>query len=237
MNLAFVIGCSKYDDPAINSLKFAALDASEVAGLLSNRCGLKTDEIIVLTSGASGRQMATRANIIRELTTAKHRVDSERSTLERLYLFFSGHGFHSTVTTADYALPQDAVAASLDDTSLSMESLAKYLAALKAKTTVLLFDLCRAAINAGKGPAELQPIESKSLTFKGTATFWSCSPGEKSYESEALKRGVFTYALVEAFGDAARCKTVYELDEFLIKRVPQLCKQQKLPIQSPYSRV
>lgn len=237
MNLGFVIGCSQYDDPDINSLKYTALDAADIATVLAKRCGLNEDEIVALTSTSPGNRQATRANIIRELTSVKARVRNSKSNLDKLFLFFSGHGFHSTINGSDYALPQDAVAASLEDTSISMESLAKYLTVLNARTTILLFDLCRAVVSAGKGGSELTPIQSNALTFKGTATFWSCSPGEKSYEADGLERGVFTYALVEAFGDAGKCKTVYELDEFLVASVPQICRQQELPIQIPYSRV
>jgi molecular chaperone DnaK (HSP70) len=237
MNLGFVIGCSQYEDPDVNSLKYPALDAGDIASVLNRQCGLKPHEITLLTSDFEGKRRPTRTNIIRELTSAKARVRNSASKLDKLFLFFSGHGFHSALNGNDYALPQDTVAASLEDTSISFESLAKYLSALDARTTVLLLDLCRAAVSGGKGGPALAPIHIDSFTFKGTATFWSCSPGEKSYEADPLERGVFTYAVVKALGDSGKCKTVYELDDFLVKAVPQIGAQQSLPVQTPYTRV
>jgi molecular chaperone DnaK (HSP70) len=217
-------------------LKYPARDASDIALLLTSRCGLTADEVTVLTSEGNGRLEATRRNIIRELTSAQARVRNSKTPLDKLYLFFSGHGFHSSVTDSDYALPKDTVAASLEDTSISFEALAKYVSSLNAQTTILLLDLCRAVVSGGKGSSELAPVHIGSIAFRGTATFWSCSPGEKSYEADPLERGVFTYAVVRAFDDANRCKTVYELDDFLVKNVPVICAENGLPRQNSYSR-
>lgn len=236
MNFGLVIGCSEYDDPDIYSLKYPARDASDIALLLTSKCGLAPDEITVLTSEGTGKQEATRTNIIRELTGAQARVRNSKTALDKLFLFFSGHGFHSSLTDSDYALPQDTVAASPEDTSISFEALAKYVSSLNAKTAILWLDLCRAVVSSGKGISDLAPVQVASNAFRGTATFWSCSPGEKSYESETLERGVFTYAVVRAFGDEGRCKTVYELDDFLVKNVPVISEKNGLPKQNPYSR-
>jgi molecular chaperone DnaK (HSP70) len=236
MNFGLVIGCSKYDDPDIYSLKYPARDASNIASLLTSRCGLAADEVTVLTSEGNGKLEATRRNIIRELTRAQTRVRNSKTALDKLFLFFSGHGFHSSLTDHDYALPKDTVAASLEDTSISFEALAKYVSSLNAQTTILWLDLCRAIVSGGKGSSDLAPVHIDSIAFRGTATFWSCSPGEKSYEADPLERGVFTYAVVRAFDDENRCKTVYELDNFLVKNVPLICAENGLPRQNPYSR-
>jgi molecular chaperone DnaK (HSP70) len=237
MNFGLVVGCSRYDDPDINSLKYPAFDAKDIATLLITRCGLAADEVTVLASPGSGAARATFTNVIRELTTATKRIRNAKTAVDKVFLFFSGHGFHSALTNSDYALPADAVASALEETSIPFELLAKHLSFLNAKTTVLFLDLCRAVVTSGKGSQDLTPAHIDSFTFKGTATFWSCSPGEKSYEAEQFERGVFTYAVVKAFSDSGKCKTVYELDDFLVKTVPRLSTENGLPVQNPYTRV
>src|SRR5258708_22683918 len=104
MNLGFVIGCSKYDDPDINSLKYPSFDAADIAEVLRTRCGLMREEVTVLTSDSPSTFKATRANIIRELAKAKNRIRNRKTGLDNLFLFFRGHGFHSALNSKVYAL-------------------------------------------------------------------------------------------------------------------------------------
>ncbi len=47
---------------------------------------------------------------------------------------------------------------------------------------------------------------------------------------------MFTAALSEALGEDGRCKTVYELDRYLSRRVPELCNAHLGMTQNPYTR-
>jgi molecular chaperone DnaK len=154
--------------------------------------------------------------------------------IDRLFFFFSGHGFHSSRDNSDYLIPQDGVVTSLEDTSVSFRLVVELLGSWKADSTFLFLDVCRAAASSGKGTNELMPVDVRSLRFRGMATFWSCSPGQKSYESKALKRGVFTHAISAALSSTGKCKTVYELNGYLLANVPLLSRNQGLPIQEPY---
>jgi len=157
--------------------------------------------------------------------------------IERLYFFFSGHGFHSHLDDRDYLLFQDAVPTSIEDTCISIDKIISYLRYWRAKTTILLIDACRATPSGGKSQGDWQPIKNQSLLVSGFATFWSCGPGERSYEVVGLKKGAFTFALESAFGNNGKCNTVYEVDEFLRDRVPRLCHENHLPAQHPYTQI
>ena len=236
MNLALVIGCAQYEDPELASLSFADADAALFASIVQTQCGLESDEIALLTStSVDPLRKSTRSNIIRQIAYA--RDSASLGTLDKLFFFFSGHGFHSTESGIDYLIPQDAAVRGLEETSVSLHALSTYLGAGKAKATFVFLDVCRATVLAGKSIGELRPVDVSALSYRGTAIFWSCSPDEKSFEAERLGNGVFTSSLADALGDTGKCVTVYELDRYLTAVVPAVSRDQRLPIQRPYSRI
>ena len=236
MNIAFVVGCSQYEDKEIASLQFADADAVLFASLLKDLCGLDHEDILLLTStDTDASKKSTRNNIIRHISIAKNR--SLVGQIDKLFFFFSGHGFHSTTHGVDFLIPADAAGTALEDTCLSLDSLSNYLSAWKASATFMFLDVCRAVISTGKSGSDFQPVDAQSLLFRGTAVFWSCSPEQKSFEVDRLGNGVFTYAVAQGLGDTGKCKTVYELDRYLSNAVPLVSTENRLPIQIPFSRI
>ncbi|HKQ03739.1 MAG TPA: Hsp70 family protein [Blastocatellia bacterium] len=239
MKLAFLIGCGEYDDPNIAPLRFADKDADCFANVIASSCGLADDEIKLLsTNKKTSRFKPTKSNIIRELSSGLSSLNVPYD-IDLLFFFFSGHGFHSLQDNRDYLVPQDAVLSGLEDTALSFGSIIKYLRAWRAKNTVLLIDACRAVIQGGKDIVveSWNSINVECLNATGMASFLSCSPNQKSYEGEDLQNGIFTFVLCEALSDKAKCKTIYELDNYLVQTVPQVCRRSEKPIQNPYTRV
>ncbi len=231
---AFLIGCSEYDDPDIASLKFPGEDVGRVATVARDACGLGEDEVVVLSAG---HRAPSRNNIIRAV--ARPRGQAGRPGVDLLLLFFSGHGFHSPRDGKEYLVPSDAVYNDLEGTSLSFPDLVGHLQDWGARTIVLFLDACRATVEGGRSAGrDWQRLEVGSLEARpGMAIFSSCSPGQRSYESESLRSGIFTHGLCEALGDAGRCATIYELDRYLVARIPALSRQQGKPEQVPYTRV
>lgn len=236
MKLAFVIGCSSYDDPDIADLDFSDDDAKDFAAAIEKNCGFSQEDIRILSSNHSDRRFwPTKSNIIRLLKPRLQR----NPPIDTVWFFFSGHGLHSSRDQRDYLVPQDAAANELEDSSILFEKLLDYLRGWSAVNTVLFLDACRAVIQGGKtvNIEEWQQIDIKSLHRHGMASISSCSPYQKSYESEELKNGLFTFGLCEAVSDRGKCRTLYELDHYLATRIPSLCKEYQKPIQNPYTRV
>jgi hypothetical protein len=132
---------------------------------------------------------------------------------------------------------KDAVPSIIEDTCTSIDKIMSYLRSWKARTTVLLIDACRAVSSSGKSQDGWQPIRNQTDSVSGFATFWSCSPGERSYEAAPLRHGTFTSVLESALTNGGNCSSIYELDEFLRARVPEVCQEHQLPQQHPYTQI
>jgi molecular chaperone DnaK (HSP70) len=240
MRTAIVIGCGEFDDPDIGPLKYAADDADAFARKIQDVCDFLPEQIFrCYCLGSEGSQSTpTRANIIRALTSVSRNFRG--SAPELLVLFFSGHGFHSKIDGVDYLITSDTVTADLEATALSFSSIERYLRAIGAKHTVLFLDACRAVVQTGKSPvadAELAPFDSNAGVPAGMVTFFSCKPGQLSYESDACHHGLFTYCVLTALGTEARCSTVYELNDFFIRQLPLTSQEFKKPRQDAFTRV
>ncbi|MGW5281165.1 Hsp70 family protein [Streptomyces collinus] len=235
---AVVIGCAAYDDPHLPSLRYAHRDAQRFGEVLRTTCGLRAENVLELTDEANGILLPTRANIFRALQDSATLY--RKKPPERLYLFFSGHGFQSQLDNHHYLIPRDAVRGELESTSLPFDKVLALLEKWGARHTVIFLDACRDVVDGSKDLSEapLARIEEvEGLCPPGIATFYSCRPRMRSYESDDLGLGLFTAGLLEALSETGRCRTVYELDHYLVRRVPQLAQIHQRPFQEPLTRV
>ena len=229
LNLAILVGCSTYDDPAIADLVYAANDADGLVSVLTASCGVDPGWMRVLSTG---NIPPSRNNIIRHL--AEPRRIENIPPVDNLFFVFSGHGYRSPIENRDYLLPQDAVFGSLEDTAIEFSNAVSYLQSWRARRTILFLDLCRSQLRSGKALGiTVDEEEVKARELEGFVTFWSCSKGQRSFESESLKNGLFSYCVKRALGPDGQRKTVAELDEYLRREVPILCKKEGFPEQTP----
>ncbi|HEX6684255.1 MAG TPA: Hsp70 family protein [Candidatus Limnocylindrales bacterium] len=233
MNSAIVVGCAGYEDPDIAPLRYAARDAANVAVALREACGVPPENLIVLHDDVlDPRLRPTRSNILRQVIRAS--ADSTPDGV--LFFFFSGHGFSSPHGT-HFLLPVDCLRDAIEETALRFDTLVGYLGRAAAPHTVLMLDACRNVVEGGKSVLAPQPVDVAALCPPGLVSLCSCEPGRVSYEADGLEAGIFSAALCEALSDIGRCRTVYELDTYLAKRVPQLTAANGKPRQVPFSRV
>lgn len=238
MDAAVVIGCAAYDDRHLPSLRYAHRDAQRFGEALRTVCGLRAENVLELTDEADEPLLPTRANIFRSLQDSATLY--RRRPPERLYLFFSGHGFQSRLDNHHYLIPRDAVRGELESTSLPYDKILALLEKWGAKHTVIFLDACRDVVDGSKDLSEaaLERIEDVAgLCPPGTATFYSCRARMRSYESDDLGLGLFTAGLLEALSETGRCRTIYELDQYLFRRVPQLARIHQRPFQEPLTSV
>jgi molecular chaperone DnaK len=232
-NGAIVIGCSGYEDPDIAALHYAHRDAARVAATLTGACSVAEDMLLVLSDDAQDQGLKpTRTNIVRRVS------GWDRLPLIDgiLFCFFSGHGFQSG--DDQYFLPIDCVRNVLEDTAVRFDLLLRMISVSPARHVVLFLDACRSAVEGGKAADDsLQRPDVAELCPPGMVSFCSCRPGKASYEVEAIQSGVFTAGLCEALSDEGRCRTIYELDTFLAKRIPEIASAHGKPRQDLYSKV
>ncbi|MEW2076339.1 Hsp70 family protein [Streptomyces sp. NPDC013433] len=232
--MALTVGCSHYEDDDIADLRFAHLDALRLREVLRDAMDVPEEAVFTFADELPDSE-PTRHNVIRTLSKlAKHAA----APIDRLYFFFSGHGFHSTADGEDYLITREALTDALEDTSLNFAFLLRMLQATGARHVVLLLDACRTPVAGGKSLfATARKVDVERLCPPGVVSFCSCAPGTSSYESDRLKSGIFTEALVGAFGDDGRCITVGHLDGYLAAHVPRLAREHDKPQQQPYSRL
>jgi len=165
---------------------------------------------------------------------------AETATVDTLFFFFSGHGYHSTRDGNEYLLMSDSVADDLEATSISLQTIVARLQEWEPRHLVLFIDACRETIAGHKGPntsAYSPAVDINALLPAGNITFSSCSQGQRSYEHPKLENGLFTAALREGLSSVGRCRTLHELNAYLSRRVPELCRAYGKPLQQPVARL
>jgi uncharacterized caspase-like protein len=178
--------------PLLHDLPSSFNDAKEMCGRwLSRRAPLYEDAHLDLLPGPDGD--ASRATILRKLDGLARRARADDLVL----LFFAGHGYLQAgggKSTFVFCCP-DYDPKAPARTSLTSRELYEALAAIPCRKIVFL-DACHA------GDLASTPVRDLTPGGKGPTILAACSRGESSWEDPKRRHGVFTYALLEALGQA-----------------------------------
>ncbi len=222
---AVVVGVNDYRG-GLPPLKFAAADATAIAGLLPGR-------VYLLTSMATDPALApTSENVLRCLDEVARQARPGDSVV----FFFAGHGVaiggETCLLTAD---SDNLSAGSLLASSLRGTALIGRLEACQASRTLLLIDACR---QDPTGQNVLTSQFSRNLVLSGdygladksAATFFSCSLGQRSYELEGKEHGLFTYYLLEGLRPTGQRVTLSSLVSFVRQEVKRQSGDEQAPM-------
>ncbi|MGJ5673003.1 MAG: GUN4 domain-containing protein [Nostochopsis sp.] len=227
-NWALVIGINQYE--FLQSLKYAKRDAQLMREFLCNEAGFE-QVCLFCDDSPKGFETSThpsRNNLLQFLQDL-----FEQSCLEpgdNFWFFFSGHGI--VHANQDYLMLCDGNPQDVENTAISVNYLTECLRSYGDGNVILIFDACRHQ-NKTFGEKFGQQTQ-QTARQNGFTSIFSCSLDEFSYEIDALKQGVFTYALLEGLGNQGQCATIERLDQYLSFRVPQLVDQYKQARQTPY---
>jgi len=138
---ALIIGINRYDND-LPALSCAVKDAKEIAGVLRMAYGFSNSELTLMTCEDSPDSVCfpTRENILKQLNNVP------RGQLDRLLVFFCGHGFGQPASATGYdryLCPVDANKNSLHNTGLSLREFAASIKAIGAMDTCLVLDCCQ----------------------------------------------------------------------------------------------
>ena len=161
-----------------------------------------------------------------------------------MLLAYCGHGAQMSVKDGDrerqepFLVPSDGkfVAskdrAELSKTLIPVGELIEQLQQSKAGTRLVLIDAARNEVKMARSAQEVEGLAQigTARVRMGTSVLFSCSSGQKAFESEKLKHGVFFYYVLEALrGQAANDKgevTWGRLTEYVAEKtseqVPEL---------------
>lgn len=229
---AFLVACRQYSDPALNPLNYSEQDAVNLKRRLM-AVGYQEANIVLLTQtlGAQNASLLPLGKNIRlQLANLLKIVKADDTVL----IAFSGHGVQLPGNPEAFYCPMDADVKK-SDTLLSLTRLMSTLNQHEAQVRILLVDACRdnlAGVNNQLPQPKLNAVANANGNANregGIASFVSCSAGERSFESDKLKAGVFFHFVNEALkGDADRDGdskvTLSEVEDYVITKVSNFTK-------------
>ena len=228
---AILVGVSQYDKNQLRNLAFAENDVAEMAEILK-QSGFRRVELLTQAEGAKESRYLPLAKTVRE--TIRGMLE-DRNKDDLVLIAFAGHGVQFKGEKENYFCPMDAV---LTDrtTLISLTDVYDQLKQSKAGSKLLLVDACRNDPLAGNARAAAD-VQLQSLTRPqipdppgGVAAFFSCSEGQRAFEDDALKHGVFFHHVILGLKGEARLKKQDEvtwdsLVAYVKAEVPDTVKQ------------
>lgn len=240
---ALVVGACDYEFHP--SLRFAASDAVAFANALVTSLGFDRKRVLVVADGGkdSVDYAPTRRNIFHALglfgdKNSRLYRDRELDPIDvadQFVFYYSGHGIQHD--SREFLVPVDTSDCAITETAVPLEAVVARIDRLPCQHKVLFLDACREQFRPYDGSKAIgaKGIGDRQLVNRpGLATFFSCDPGQLSYEIDDLEHGSFTYCLLEAVKDR-EINTLGELDRYLKAHVPTQNSKANKNLQQPFS--
>jgi formylglycine-generating enzyme required for sulfatase activity len=197
---ALLVGVRKYESDKFEDLRFTENDVEELARVLRNRAGFTSVRVLTTTRGEKRKADApTAANLRAEV----ERLLARKTKQDTILVALSGHGVQSKVKGKDdsFFCPADAQMKD-GDTLVSLGKLVQDLDDCGARVKLLLVDACRNDPRAGRNV----DVETLPRLPRGTAALFSCSSGERAFETAKLGKGhgVFFYHVLQGLEGKAK---------------------------------
>ncbi len=222
---ALIIGIGNFKDPRIPRLSFPAKDARDLAALLVDPRYGRFDpaRVQVLTD-----EQATRERVLDGL----QRLFNESGGDDMVFLYVSSHGSPQRAETGlggvGYIVTHDTALDRIWLDGIDYEGFTKKISLLKARRKVVLLDTCYSGQARRPGEkalaieaAGIAPETARSLlSGEGTYVITSSRADERSYESEELRNGYFTYYLLKALRSEGSPPTLQQVFASLAREVP-----------------
>jgi hypothetical protein len=240
--IAVIIAIESYRYSDISTVHYAENDARAFKQLLIEYFGAEDDNITLWIN-----EQATKTALEEELPYYIRQLSPD----DKFIFYYAGHGFH--YTDSNRLTVWDSHKNNLFGTTVSINDvLLNPLLKSECQSSLIFLDSCSTYISDSIGGRDLissmsvKEFEDFGNSSNYNAIFCSCSPGEKSYPSKALKHGIWTWHLIEALKGnmtPAIFKEIFitdtSLQNFLRKAIPEFITKQTTikATQTPYSKV
>lgn len=193
--LAVLVGVENYEHERLRSpkLKYPVEDVTEFGAILKEH----GYEVTYLTDdeGANDPQRTPSKENIERVCTKILKVAKRSDTV---VLAFAGHGLQFAGDKDAYFCPLDARPfAANKDSLVSLSKIYGELDSSFAGVKLILVDACRNDPDPTRGRSAGMDADSAPAPPKGVAALFSCSAGERAFENDALKHGVFFHYVIE----------------------------------------
>lgn len=221
--VAVVVGVNNYDNHSgLRPLRFAVNDAQIMAQTLRQQ----GYTVLLLTDHKANREY-----ILDAIEQAGKAVHAQNGTL---LFFFSGHGFAEGQN--NYLASYGTVSNRLQGSALRLAEVEQAIRQTQVKRAVMLVDACRDNPFVGKSVASPSFLRQNS---EGIKALYATKPGELSYETPQLGRGVFTHFLVQGLrGQAVEVDgaiSFESLTQYVQEQTAQWTLQHLQKTQLPYA--
>ena len=195
---AICVGVNHYHHAKLDDLKYAEADATEMRDVLK-AAGYET----LLYTGAEGAKNAVYAPTRRNIEAGVQAVLMDAGKRDMVVIALAGHGVCFEKTKEAYFCPVDAKPFDDEaDTLISLSGLFSQMDKSGAGVKFLLVDACRNDPKAGRGRGAAGDIAPKPPV--GTVALYSCKDGERAYESDKYRHGVFFHHVLPRCGATNR---------------------------------
>src|SRR5206468_2101504 len=205
--IALLVGVRKYRPNELRDLPYAEADVEGLAKTL-RAAGYPPENVVVMSQSAAAKDLrfAPEAGKIRaELKL----LLQNRGQADTVLIAFAGHGVQFQNDDEAYFCPADARLADRA-TLVSLSEVYQELERCPAGVKVLLVDACRndplADHSRARNTVQLESSTRPAVAEPpaGVVALFSCSKGERAFEHDELKHGVFFHYVIEALqGQAA----------------------------------
>lgn len=257
--IALVVGIGSFEDPKINSLRFAANDARAFADTLTKEC--RFDAVRLLIDAE-----ATRLNILTEVEQMAKTAQPD----DLVVIYIASHGSPENMDSAgvNYIVTHDSMIDNLYATSYKMKDLLNDIETrIKAQRVVAFIDTCFSGATFKQKPREwtvdsrvlqqeasglrldaikdrlrngekgvkIGPVSPKDQRRKqaiGRVIIASSRQNQTAWESDSIEHGYFTYYLLKALTRQGAV-SVQELYDYLSAEVPMAVQRGKNAAQNP----
>ncbi|PWL31741.1 caspase family protein [uncultured Roseivirga sp.] len=211
-SFAFIVAIEDYrwsKEHGITPVKFARNDAVKFKTLLQEEFAIPEENIVIWID-----KEATKSAFENDLKYFISQLDSET----RFYFYYAGHGFYQNgynrITCWD-SHPLNLIETTVSLKDIIFDPLEKS----NCYQSLIFLDTCSSYLTEKIVSRDLisnlskKELDSYLQSSGHNATFVSCMPGEKSYPSERLKHGIWTWHLIEAL--KGNVKEAVLNDEFI----------------------
>src|SRR5262245_30192264 len=205
---ALLVGVRKYHPNELRDLPYAEADVEGLAKTLRT-AGYLPENVVLMTQSAAARDLRFAPEAAKIRSELKLLLRN-RNREDTILVAFAGHGVQFRDEAEVYFCPADA---RLGDkaTLVSLSEVYRELQRCPARVKVLLADACRndplADHSRSRATVRLESSTRPAVAEPpaGLIALFSWSEGERAFEHDELKHGVFFHYVIEALrGEAAR---------------------------------
>lgn len=233
---AVVIGCSKFADSRVPTLKYSAKDAQDFADFLTdpNFGRFKKDHVKVLTN-----ENATKINIMDTIGDSFLPHAALPGDLVVIYLSTHGSPAGLDIRGVNYVIAYDTLTDKLFATGIEMKQLMRVIKErVHTDRILLVMDTCYSGAGAGneeghKGLFRVNIDPNQVAQGSGSLVISSSSPNQRAWESDKLQNSFFTRYLIDSMKENGGQVPIDQAFDHMKDRVQEGVLKEKGELQTP----